>query len=213
MQLLHEDGRACGRRMTSGLRRIYSQCLRLSNHLFPKLDGQGTWREHVNRHCEQLRQFQLNFGDVHHCGFAGGLYQQVEVTLLGVVAMHHRTEHPNVGHAVAQGNAANGFAVGLQCFGWSHPGFYLSEKGPFGPFLYRNVNRSGRRLVLLFFCELDGHCIAEFNAPKTSASAQFFVIELPPQAIENCVIDKNCTVIGEHVSELLAICSVPLLIM
>jgi hypothetical protein len=67
----------------------------------------------------------LNFGDVHHRGFAGRHNQQIKIAFIGVATRHHRAKYPDIGHAVTQCNAADGFAVGLQCHRGSHSNFSL----------------------------------------------------------------------------------------
>ena len=52
---------------------------------------------------------------------------------------------------------------------------------------------------------------AAASALATSESDQLFVIESPPQLIENFCSDRNFKVMGEQGKELLAICSVPVL--
>jgi hypothetical protein len=76
--------------------------------------------EHVDPDAHEFFEPALNAGDVHETRLRGGIDEEIEVAVFGVVAVENRSEDTGIAAPVIGDDAANFFPIARQGFRRSH---------------------------------------------------------------------------------------------
>src|SRR3990172_4354177 len=108
------------------LRMSYRYCF--CDHAVAEFHRQCLGSQHIDRDAKEFLQLVLYPGDVQQRGIRCGINQEIEVTILGVLASQHGSEHARVARAILRDDAADLVAVDTKGFGRSHEPLTPSRK-------------------------------------------------------------------------------------
>jgi len=113
---------------------------RLGKNRSPELLRQRFRGHHVHRHAEQLYQLMTNRADVEQRRFGRRVNQNIQVAVLGVIAIHDRAKDAGIASMMGFHHAADILSIDGKGFRWFHG---LRAVGPF--FAVSPASRSGGR--------------------------------------------------------------------